>query len=247
MVFNDTEFEELDVVIDTREKDNIRINTFKSYFESRGACVTKGTLHRCDYSIEGIYRDIPIKLGIEYKSLDDFAGSHSELPWKMVESYDTYEDVALFVEMGQYDLQDLDDGGSMFCNYAIRDKIGVLRYDVFQNMLRSFAMDGVYIQTYPYTFEFPRSAHNLMNYIVKPMHNGIRYKPKSFEEVYTNMLMQMPGIGLTNAKKIKEHFKNFYELCVFAEPHHIDAVGNATGKKLHKFFHSGEMIDNDKR
>lgn len=232
-------FAELILTIDTREKGTERINSIQNYFELRGAYVEKKALKRCDYWIDGVYRDIQVDIGIEYKTIEDFAGSHQDLPWKLAESFDTYSDVALFVETGQYDLIDVE-SGTLIRNYRLKDKEGTLRYDVFQNMLRSFARDGIYTQTFLNVFEFPRSVHNLLNYIVKPTHKGIQYKSTDASSIYRNMIMQIPGIGIHKANKCVVDFPTLYDLCINAVDHHQEVFGKITGNRVYEFCRNGE-------
>ena len=234
----DDMFSEIILTIDTREKKEDRIKHISNFFEYRGAYVEKKALTRCDYWIDGIYKDKDISLGIEYKTIEDFAGSFKDLSWKLTESYEFYKDVALFVETGKYDLIDVENG-TLIRNYKLKDMEGTLRYDIFQNLLRSFERDGIYTQTFLNTFEFPRSVLNLMNYIIKPMHKGIQYKNECYEDIYRNMLMQFPGIGAAKANKIIEDFSSFHELSTYAENHLQDSIGKVNGTRLYNFCHLG--------
>lgn len=233
------DFAELILTIDTREKGIERINSIQNYFELRGAYVEKKSLKRCDYWIDGNYKDVSVNLGIEYKTMEDFAGSFQDLSWKLAESYDTYSDVALFVETGNYDLIDVDNG-TLVRNYKIKDVVGTLRYDVFQNLIRSFAIDGIYTQTFINVFEFPRSVHNLLNYIVKPTHKGVQYKTEDAKSILKNMIMQIPGIGVHKANQCIEKFPTMYDMCLLSVDNHQEALGKITGNRVHDLLREGE-------
>lgn len=234
------EFCELIVTIDTREQDKNRVKSIYSYFEDRGACVLEESLKRCDYWIEGEYNNSLVNLGIEYKTLNDFSGSYKDLPWKLAEAHDLFTHVGLFVETGKYDLAD-SDTGTLIRNYALKDMDGVLRYSTLQNMLRTFEREGIYTQTFINLFEFPRSIHNLLNYITKESHQGLNFKGKDYDSTFRNVLIKLPGIGIKGAQKGVENFTSLHEICILSENHLQDVWGKKTGSKVYDFVFRGKI------
>ena len=165
-----------------------------------------------------------------------------DLSWKLAEAYNIFSDVALFVELGKYDLADTDKG-TVFRNYHVHKKYGLdgtFQYRIYQNMMRSFQHEGIYTQEFQSVFEFPRSIHNLMEYIVKEDHKGIQFKGSDYDTQFKNVLMRIPGIGAKQATKGVKDFGSLYQLSLFAEIHLQETWGTKLGSKVYNFVRNQE-------
>ena len=211
-----------------------RIFSVYNHFSRKGAEVAIGKLDRCDYYVEGSHRDHDVNLGIEYKYITDYAGSHEDLPFKIWESTGIYESVGLFIE-GKVDVED---SGNF---YFVRNPAGenVLRYDLFQARLATWQNLGVHVRTFDNLNCFAPSLENLLDYITKETHKSFEYKEPCGSDLILKMLCQIPGVKIGTVSKI---LKDNSEM-TFAELYNYDLkwyqskVGKVTGLKLYNILH----------
>lgn len=211
-----------------------RIFSVYNHFSRKGAEVAIGKLDRCDYYVEGNHRNHIVNLGVEYKFITDYAGSQEDLPFKLWESAQMYENVALFIE-GEIPIEECGE------NYFIRNPVGdnVLRYDLFQARIASWQEKGVHVRTFESLKHFAPSLENLVDFVTKYTHKSFEYKEPCGSDLVLKMLCQIPGVKIGTVSKI---LKDNSEMTL-AELYNYDLkwyqgrVGKVTGQKLYNILH----------
>jgi len=233
------------LIIDTREKDQKRINAITTFFEKHGAIVEKEKLDLCDYHIEGIFRDKDINLGIEAKTLVDFSSSYKDLPHKLLKSFDLYDHVGLFVQTGNYAFTVGDDG--LLCtikNPAVRDgKADILTLPSLENSLGSWANEGIIVRQLQHEAQWPYTMYNVLINLTKEVHSGLQLKDIDDRSVTFNMLVKIPGIGIESANKLIKQFGSLYWMVLSCWEDLESTVGKQKATTLYNFFRSKELID----
>ena len=244
----DDDYSECIISIDRRERDQDRIKEVTDFFESHGSIVQMESSHRCDYHIEGIVKGVPINLGIEHKVLTgDFFPSLDEIPSKLFEAYRIFDDVALFVEEGNYSIKMTDDGLDCWIQepkmQAMTGAEGVGTMAMYQNTMGSLAEAGIHCRSFRTVKHFPITISGLIKNLVKPIHRGIAIKnpEKSFYPDMMNILAKLPGIGAKTAEKGLKYIPNLERFCSLGLDDLKDIFGEVSGRKLYSF------ITNDSR
>lgn len=233
-----SEYCELVLSIDKREKDQERISEISSFFESHGGIVQMESSPRCDYRIQGNFRDHEVNLGIEVKVLlGDFFPSLEDMPGKFFEAYKFYKDVALFIEEGNYALKVTDDGLDAWVqNPAMQamtgaEGIGILA--MYNNFCGSMAEAGLHVRTYRTNKHFPLTVSGLLKNIVKPVHRGISLgKPINQQQILMNMLVHIEGIGAKKAEHGTKYIPNIKRAGELSQVDYQMVFGDLTGKKV---------------
>ncbi|MCK9575478.1 MAG: hypothetical protein M0R51_05925 [Clostridia bacterium] len=211
-----------------------RIYSVYEHFSQKGAEVAIGKLDRCDYQISGEHRGFPVNIGVEYKHINDFAGSHADLPWKLWESAELFQDVALFVE-GRIDIEQ---SGNF---YYVKNWAGesVLRYDLMQSRLATWEAQGVHVRTFEKLAHFPINLENLIDYCAKSGHKSFEYKEPCAADLTLKMLMQVPGIKLYTVNKLLSGNPDmtFAELLGYDLKWMKGKIGKKTGEMLWRVLH----------
>jgi len=237
------------VTIDTRERDQKRINAITTFFEKHNAIVDREKLDLCDYHIEGDFRDTEINLGIEAKTLVDFASSYQDLPHKLLKSYELYSDVGLFVETGSYGFNVGNDG--LLCtikNPAVRDgHADILKLPSLENSLGSWANDGVIVRQLQHPAQWPYTMYNVLISLARDVNSGLQLKEPDPYSVTLNMLVKIPGIGLESAKKLINQFGNFHWIACHSVEDLTDAIGKSKATVLYDYFNDQDMVKNSQR
>ena len=246
-----TDLSNLILTIDTREKNTDRINSISDAFENFGACVEFSKLELCDYHIQGIFRDKEINLGIEAKSLPDYANSYKDLSWKLLEAYKYYEDVAIFVETGQYGLK-IEGLHAFIRNPKAPGDIGdILTVAELHNSLQSFRESGIIVHELSYAAQFPYTAYATMIYLSKEFHHGVETKIEDVnnytrDDIYwgtISMLVKIPGIGIKTAQKLMEKLGNLYWCVSMSEEDIADIIGRRNARNVYEFFRSTKYLN----
>lgn len=190
-----------------------RIYGVYEHFERKGALVGISKLDRCDYHIIGVvdavddsgevftvsgqHKQHSINLGVEFKHLEDFTGSHVDLPWKLLESASKYDQVALFIE-GKIDIEQIGDF------WFIKSVGGpsTLRYDLFQARLAAWQEKGVHVRCFDNAFMFAPTLENLIDYCAKEGHTAFGFRDECPAELPLKMLTQIPGVKLHTLNKL---------------------------------------------
>jgi len=205
------------VTIDTREKDQQRVHTVETAFRNNNASVT---LHKCeyvDYVITGFYRGNEMNIGIEYKTFDDFLLNRDKLPDRLFHALETYDTVALFVEMDSKDISYDTNNDTMTLisptDYVVRQKhqnvghIVTTTITQFENGMASFSKWGVECRTIFYSpRQIPYSMFALIRHSTKDSHKGLRLKydkeTNNSDAIFKNMMTQVPGVGVATVNKL---------------------------------------------
>lgn len=242
-------FNELCLEIDTRERQKSRINRIKEFFESHGAAVEFTALPNkmgLDYAVSGFYRDVEVKLGVEYKQLWDLISNQDTLKPRLASSFKIYNAVSLVIEMGDYELsiKEGDNGiQAWFTNPAVRDGScdSLMNSAMFEGMIESWTRDGVHVRKFRNESEFPQYIVDLLGYVTKPIHSGLELDDNSFIAHYTNVLAKLPGIGFKTAQKLILAYPNAFWLISAAEEDIAEYIGTKKAKKLYDFFHCHDL------
>lgn len=233
---------EIILTIDTREQDKIRVKTISDFFELHGAIVQNEKLDHGDYLIEGIYKNTPIKLNIEMKTLTgDLFPSFEDLPTKLLNTFSTGAEVALFIEEGEYlisyDENNLDAWIQNPAMQAATGKSGIGTLSMYHNFCSSMSQAGVYVRSFRSIPQFPFIVTGLMNSIIKPIHRGLELKnpEKDFDKYMLNLLVGLPGIGAVKAAHGLQYIPNLERFVSLSLTDLQDIFGAAHGSKLHNF------------
>jgi hypothetical protein len=238
-------FCELILTIDTREKDTDRILAIWEFFEENGAIIVWDALPRCDYKIEGNLKGISVNLGIEHKVLTgDFFPSLNDLPSKLFEAYRYYDDVALFIEEGNYNIKNTDDNlDAWIQNPAMQNSTGaegIGTLAMYNNFCGSMATNGIHIRSFRTVQHFPITVSGLLKSIIKPIHRGLEVTnlENDFYKSMMNVFVKFPGIGAKTAEKALKYIHNLHWLGCSSMDELQDIFGDATGRKAYQFIYN---------
>ena len=224
-------------------KQRPRIWTLSNYCMKRGAEVVIDKLDRCDYSIQGFWNGKYVNVGIEYKTLEDIAGSIKDLEWKLPECYGYYDTVCLFVE-GRQNIIKREDF------YYIRNyrekNASVLRFDNFTSKMEIWRNQGIIVREFEKECMFPVVLEDVLNWITKDVHKTFSAKlQNSNEDILIKMLSHVPGIGIKTVMKILKTYPNtsMKDLLGYSLDDLIKLIGKDKGKKLYGVLNNVEVIN----
>lgn len=204
------------ITIDTREKDRQRINAVETAFRNNKASTVIKKCEYVDYVITGYYRGEEINIGIEYKTFDDFIMNRDKLPDRLYHALETYDTVALFVELDPGMSYNTDDDTMTLVSptdFVVRVKHPNIGHIVtttlaeYENMVASFTKWGVECRTiYFIPKQIPYSMFALIRHVTKGYHTGVKLKYRkdsdNSEAIFKNMIVQVPGVGVGSANKL---------------------------------------------
>jgi hypothetical protein len=219
-----------------------RIWGLASYFMKGGAEVIIDKLDKCDYKIEGMYQDKEVNLGIEYKTLEDMAGSIEDLEWKLPESYKLYEDVALCIE-GRLNI--IERGNFQYIRNWANEEASVLRYDLYTSRVQTWTNLSVQVRQFERDSMFPYVVEDLLNYIVKGTHTSFRYKETNNQDVIFKMLIQIPGVGLKTLNKFFTKYpkSSMKDIMAYSVDELKEYFGNDRGIKIYNVLNNVNYIE----
>jgi len=235
-------FSEIILTCDTRERDQNRVKIISDFFEKHNAIVQNEKLDNGDYLIEGNYKNIPIKLNIEMKTLTgDLFPSFDDLPTKLLNTFSTGSTVSLFIEEGEYQISFDDDSLDAWIQnpgmQAATGKKGVGTLGMYHNFCSSMSQAGVYVRAFRNVSQFPFVVAGLMNSIIKPIHRGLELSnpEKDFNKYMVNLLVGLPGIGAIKAAHGLQYIPNLERFLSLSLSDLKDIFGEAQGSKLYGF------------
>jgi ERCC4-type nuclease len=241
------EFVELCITIDSREHDQKRIDIIKSWGEEHGAIVDIHKLEFADYQIEGIFRGVPINLGVQYKTLSDFASSYEGIPDNLFNQFKYHSEVALFVEDGAYTIKSDESGLDGWIQNIPMQNVtgaeGTIRLSTYKNFCESMSHAGIHVRQFRTSAHFPYELHGLIVNLAKPTHNGISIKSNTFYSEMMNIMAKLPGIGAKKAEKGLKYIPNLEMFNSMSEEDLQDIFGKVEGKKLWQFKHEQSRIN----
>jgi len=219
-------------------KQRPRIWQVASYCMQRGAEVIIDNLERCDYKIQGFYHGKCVDLGVEYKTLNDIAGSIDDLTWKLPEAYNYFEDVALFVE-GRLNI--VQNGQFYYVrNFEKRDA-SVLRYDKLTGHLETWRQLGIHVRQFEREDMFPVVLEDLLNYVTKDVHTTFSTKKPCNEDIVMKMLCNVPGLkGKTISKMLSKRKFTVFEFVNMDLEELKNIAGKDRGTKIYNTIHGIE-------
>lgn len=229
---------ELTLTIDTREKDQSRINTISKYFKSRNAHVILSKLDTLDYRIQGFYNDKEVDLGIEFKTGSDFAGNFTELNDRFARASLEYEDIGFILQHDHSSITDketLNTEVTAYCYHVTNETILSCNYSALQNTLRTYEREGILTGEINGLFEFPRMCITFLNYITADNHKGICFENGDKR----NVLMKVPGIGVNGADKLLLKFGSIHNVFIADEEDIKNCIGNKKGEKFIEYIRGG--------
>lgn len=237
-----SEFCQLCLVIDTREKDIERIDAMANFWEAHGGIVEKRKVDLGDYEITGYYKDVEISLLLEHKVLTgDFFPSLDGMPERFFQAFKDYKDVGLMIEEGNYTIKPTDDEMDAWVQ---NDKMqlmtgaeGIGTLSMFNNFCGSMAEAGVHVRTFRTIKHFPITVSGLLKNLAKPIHRGIAIKnpEKTFYPDMMNILAKLPGVGAKTAEKGLKYIPNLERFCSLGLDDLKDIFGEVSGRKLYSF------------
>ena len=234
---------ELIVTADTREKDQKRVQGLQEYVEKHNGVFQKEGLPNnggCDYKIEGNYKDAEINIGIEYKTLTDFAGSYQQLSARFVNAYKLYSHVALFLEVPKYSFGIDEDGfHGTIENPSVRDgSADVLKYFTFQGVMQSLARVGIYVVRIQSAVEFPYALGWFVNYVSNPVHSTMEFGIKDYPNQYLSSLIKIPSVGVKAAIKLTKQYSCYQDILNASQSDLQRCIGNRVGGVVYDWLRS---------
>lgn len=198
-------FTGLTVEIDTREKDKARINRLWTHFENMGATVAKRTLNDFDYHVYGMYREMYLDLGIEYKTINDLCSTWTELPERFGRAIQHVDELALFIE-GNIETSRHQTDARLYVKNSTIDGTGeTMPYAAFMSKFFQWSMSDVYVWNFGSVTEFPYSVEGLIDHIAGMPHTLIDLPKKDVRRSRFAFYQQIPGIGPKTALDLSVH------------------------------------------
>lgn len=223
---------ELDIIIDTRENDQRRIDNVAKFFDERGAYVCKCALKTCDYHITGRFNDHDIDIGIEFKTGSDYAGSFEGLNDRLARAFEQYDHVGLILQHTHNELSDGPDGNPSY-TYNLKEGLTLYcNYFTLQNGLRSFGNEGVLVGQAWSSYEVPRLMVAFLYYITSDNHHGLCFKDRYD---IRNSILKMPGVGVKTANKLIERYGTIYNIITAPSNDIKLTLGPKTGERFIKY------------
>ncbi len=224
-----------DIVItcDTREKNVKRTKAVWDWGKSHGAILEWDALKLCDYRLMGDFRGHDINVGVEAKGLSDFCScDYEDLKRKLFDSFEIYDEVALFIESANYSFLNEGFGKSAIINSAVRDgSANVCNLAVLEGCCSTLPMYGIHIRQLRSESQFPYTIENLLTYIIHD-HDIIK-TPKQYLRAYQHTLKSF--MTATQVKKALSCYPNLFWLASASEDSYKEIFGAKTGNKLYEF------------
>ena len=223
-------------------KQRPRIWAVSNYCMKRGAEVIIDKLDRCDYKIEGFWNNRYVNVGIEYKTLEDIAGSLDDLEWKLPECYKHFDTVCLFVEGKQNIIKN----GDFYYIKNYREKnASVLRYDKFISRMETWRNQGIIVREFEKECMFPIVLEDVLNWITKDVHKTFSAKLPTNEDLLIKTLTQIPGIGIIAVMKILKTYPNtsIKDLLGYSIEDLQKLIGKDKGKRLYSALNNVDVVD----
>jgi len=248
------ELENLILTIDSHEqansKEKTRIKAIEQWAEKYGICaIEHKELELCDYSLIGEFREYDINLGIEYKTWDNFLSDPTDdMEDKITRSKELYDEVAFFVETGNYTFKPHEDDCHCTLQFSDMAKAGFRKKGItelpatktlagFEGFLETMSLNGVHVRQLRSEAQFPYSLHNLLIYLSNSPHI-LKVKELSYEQWLINHYMNLPEIGYIRAKKLVLNYPNPSWICSASEESLISVLGKTTGRVIFQNLHS---------
>lgn len=232
--------DEIDIIIDTREKDARRIDNVARFFDEKGAYVCKHALKTCDYHITGRFNGVDVDLGIEFKTGSDYAGSYKGLNDRLARAVEQYKSVGLLVQHTHNELSDGPDGNPNY-TYNLKDGLTLhCNFFTLQNALRTFAREGIYVAQAWSSYEVPRLMVAFLYDVTSYNHHGLCFKDKYDNR---NCLLKLPGVGVITANKLIERYGTIYNIMTAPASDIKTVLGKKNGAKFIKYIGREDFDD----
>lgn len=260
------EFSELVLYYDSREQSNVegrpRVKRIIKWFEERGGTmISEMAIPLTDYVIcggydeatktfmPGTFRGKEICLGTEYKTMQDYSGSASDLDWKLIEAYKYFTQVALFVEEGEIGLSFVD-GKAFIKNPCVPGgKADVTVYEHYKNEIDRFSqIADIHVRTFPFETFIDVNFDSLMILLSEEPKVRLYCRGEGKDDAkaaFITALLAIPKIGVKTALKFTEIYPNLETFCEHASyvGEFEKIAGTLTGKRIRAFIKSGHEVD----
>lgn len=236
-----SELQNIIITIDSREKNEKRIKAVETWGTTHGAIVELSKLDLCDYRILGEFRGYQINIGIEAKSLSDFCScDYNDLKRKLFDSFEIFDEVALFIESGNYSFLNEGFGKSAIINPAVRDgSANVCNLAQLEGCVHTLERNGIFVNQLRSETQFPYSIENLLTYCIHD-HDVIKHDPKMYLRSYKHTLRSF----MTNVQvnKAVSSYPNLFWLCSASEESYKEVFGAKTGTQIYNFIRNPELV-----
>jgi hypothetical protein len=270
MATNDLPFSQLKLTIDKREQDRQRRNHIRRYFENLGGEVEVGWLQdptnaiegSYDYLVEGTWRGVDVKLGIEYKRIDDMLINWKELQFRLAKSIQHTPSLALFIEgpikthkhmecrilnkVGQRRLVRFTASRKSYIvnpcapwdNNEIGELLPLITYD---SKCAQWQEQKIQIRQFDELEMFGEKLENVLGHLVPSQkHPYIELDRKHPKHDRLAFYLTFPGVGAEKANKLADK-PLFYWLKNFDEMKNI--TKNSTTDKMLSFMGSKKTVE----
>lgn len=233
------ELEDIILTIDTREQNQKRIKAVEDWAQGHGAIVEHSKLDLCDYRLIGEFRGVPVNIGIEAKSMSDFCScGYEDLKEKLFNSFELYDEVALFIETGNYTYKFVE-GVAVIDNPAVRDgSANVCPLAVLEGCCSTLPAYGIHVRQLRSETQFPDSIWNLLTYITGE-HHLIKRTAKQNVRTYKQALLHI--MTKLQAEKAMKAYPNLSWLCSASEESLKAVFGAKTGVQINEVLHFHEL------
>lgn len=245
---------------EANKKEKTRRAKIEAWARLHGVCeIEHVELPECDYRFEGQFRGVDINLGIEYKAWDNFLSDNiDDMEDKLTRAQEPYQDVALFVETGNYSFKPDPAGVHCLLEYTEHAKAGfrlqsqklgriiepptktLASMEGFFDTLQS---NGIHVRQLRGEDHFPYALHNLLIYLTKP--HQLKVKKISYDDWLINLYSNLPEVGFVRAKKLIEAYPNPFWLCSASDESLIRVLGRTTGQVVYQHLRNHELETDD--
>jgi len=226
------------ITIDTREQNKNRISAVEKWGELHGAILENKKLDHLDYRLVGDFKGHDINIGIEAKALSQFCSDdYQENKDKLFAACSIYDEVALFIETGNYEFV-VSGFGETNISCRVKPELTITgKLALFEGACSTLGRYGIHVRQLRSEAHFLYAIENLLTYSI---HDHELIQPKSFTLQYKQALLEF--CTPLQAKKLMQHYPNMFWLCSAGEDAYKQILGNKTGKKLYDFIRNPELV-----
>jgi len=230
--------EDIIITIDTREQNKNRISAVERWGELHGAIIEHCKLDHLDYRLVGDFKGHEINIGIEAKALSQFCSDdYQENKDKLFAACSIYDEVALFIETGNYEFIVSGFGDTNISCRVKQDLTITGKLALFEGACSTLGRYGIHVRQLRSEAHFPYAIENLLTYYI---HDHQLIQPKSFTLQYKQALLEF--CTPLQTKKLMQHYPNMFWLCSASEESYKEILGSKTGKKLYDFIRNPELV-----
>lgn len=227
------------ITIDTREQNQKRIKAVEDWGTAHGAIIEHCKLDHLDYRLIGEFKGHDINIGIEAKALSQFCSDdYALIKEKLFAACSEYNEVALFIETGNYEFVVSGFGETNISCRVKQDLTITGKLAIFEGACSTLGRYGIHVRQLRSEAHFPYAIENLLTYSIHDheLIGGI----KDFKTQYKQTLLEF--CTPLQTKKLMQHYPNMFWLCNAGEDAYKTIMGNKVGKKLYDFIRNPELV-----